>query len=120
MEPSGDLDVVIAEVCEGGRALMKRSAYGLGNLNGLGVDWRGDAETAVAVDGNWLLEYFERLERACAEIDRERGAWTDEGPFESLADVGEDLIAEGGLHFVDTAYERIRNEIPFSSEKMPD
>lgn len=104
---NGDIRVVVNEVCGLYGNLLKYSAYHLGNLHGLGIDWRTVPTTADTLQDHWFLPFFERLDRSCKAIAADLGSWTNSASFDELEDIAEDLVADGGMHFVRHEDDRI-------------
>ena len=97
---SGDIRALVNKVCGLYGNLLKYSAYHLGNLHGLGSDWRTVATTADAVQDHWFLPFFERLDNSCKAIAADLGIWKHSTYFDELEDIAEDLVADGGMQFV--------------------
>jgi hypothetical protein len=114
-----DIPKVLHEVTRLYRDLLKYSAYHLGNLHGLGVDWRTVPSTANALMDHWFLPYFERLDKACKAIAADLGTWSSSEPFDELRQLAEDLVADGGLHFQQHDDGRVSVDIPLSFETIP-
>lgn len=115
----GDLRNVLHEVTRIYSDLLKYSAYHLGNLHGLGVDWRTLPSTADALTDHWFLPYFERLDKACKAIADNFGAWGSSEPFDELRQLAEDLVADGGMYFQQHEDGRVSVDIRLSSKTIP-
>jgi hypothetical protein len=110
---------VLHEVTRLYHDLLKYSAYHLGNLHGLGVDWRTVPSTASALTDHWFFPYFERLDNACKAIAADLGTWSSSEPFDELRQLAEDLVADGGMHFQQHNDGRVSVDIPLSIATMP-
>lgn len=116
---NSDLGSVLNVVCDLYHNLLKYSAYHLGNLHGLGLDWRTVPTTALPLQDHWFLPFFERLDGACKSLAADHGNWAGSSPFDALGDIAQDLVADGGLHFGRHEDDRISLDIPFTIETMP-
>lgn len=114
-----DISIVVNKVCGLYSSLLKYSAYHLGNLHGHSIDWRTIPTTADALQDHWFLPFFERLDSACKAIAADIGNWTSSTPFDELRDIAEDLVADGGMHFVRHEDDQISLDIPMTIETMP-
>lgn len=114
-----DIGTVLNQVCGLYGRLLKYSAYHLGNLHGLGVDWRTLPTTADPLQDHWFLPFFERLDNACKAIADEIGDWECSVQFDALRDLAEDIVADGGMYFGRHDDDRISLHIPYSIETMP-
>jgi hypothetical protein len=114
-----DIRKVLSEVTRLYHDLLKYSAYHLGNLHGLGVDWRTVPSTADALTDHWFLPYFERLDNACKAIAADLGTWSSSEPFDELRQLAEDLVADGGMHFQQHDDGRVSVDIPLSIDTVP-
>ncbi len=114
-----DIRKVLHEVTRLYSDLLKYSAYHLGNLHGLGVDWRTVPSTANALTDHWFLPYFERLDTACKAIAADFGTWSSSEPFDELRQLAEDLVAAGGMYLQQHDDGRVSVDVPLSIETMP-
>lgn len=96
----GNISEVLNKVCHLYGKLLKYSAYHLGNLHGLGLDWRNLPTTADALENHWFLPFFERLDIACKAIAMNLGKWENIDYFDELEDIAEDLVEDGGMYFI--------------------
>lgn len=115
----GDVSVVVNKVCGLYSALLKYSAYHLGNLYGHGIDWRTVPSTTEPLNDHWFLPYFERLDSACKAIAMNIGNWKACAAFDELKDIAEEVVADGGMHFKRHEEDRISLDIPMTIETMP-
>lgn len=97
---NGNIRLVVNEVCGLYGTLLKYAAYHLGNLYGLGIDWRTVPSTANALQNHWFLPFFERLDSSCKAIAAEAGGWKSSAYFDEIEDIAEELVADGGMHFL--------------------
>lgn len=114
-----DIRVVISEVCGLYGSLLKYASYHLGNLHGLGIDWRTVSTTTAPLLDHWFLPFFERLDKACKEIASDLGRWANSRSFDELRDLAEDLVANGGMYFGRHEDDRISVDIPMTIDTMP-
>lgn len=116
-----DVSRVIYEVSEVYSKLMKYAAYFLGNEVGHGRDWRDWKPVRESLADHWFLPFLERLEVALDAIARERGEWQDRSAFEAIADLGEELMEDGGMRFYDNPEHpgRIGVDIPLTPQTTP-
>ena len=49
----------------------------------------------------------------------EYGKWADQGPFEQIGDLVDEVVAEGGVRITDQTDGRVHVNIPFTRETMP-
>jgi hypothetical protein len=113
-----DIRTVIGEVCGLYGNLLKYAAYHLGNLHGLGIDWRTVPTTTAPLLDHWFVPFFERLDRACKENASNLGNWADSRIFDELRDLAEDLVANGGMYFGRHEDDRISVDIPMTIDTM--
>ena len=113
------IDQILGEIYVAYGNLMKFAAYHLGNLRGLGRNVSEMARTTEALEGHWFAPYFTRLENALKEIAKDYGKWTDKAAFESVGDLVDDLLAQGGIHYCRRPDGSLYINIPFTSETMP-
>jgi hypothetical protein len=116
-----DVSRVICEVSEVYSNVMKYAAYYLGNEVGQGRDWRKSETVSAALDCHWFLPFFERLETALDAIAQNRGEWQDRSAFEAIADLGEDLMEDGGMCFYDSPTHpgEIGVDLPLTPQTTP-
>jgi hypothetical protein len=114
------LDQVVADVYGTYGNLLKFAAYHLGNLAGRDVVWKDRPRTTAALDGHWFEPYFERLDKACKDVAEGYGRWTSLDAFSPIADIADEIVAAGGLHFSRDDRGRVRVDIPFTYETMPE
>lgn len=114
-----DIPKVLHKVTRLYSDLLKYSAYHLGNLHGLGVDWRTVPSTANPLTNHWFLPYFERLDEACKAIAADFGIWSNSEPFDELRQLAEDLVADGGIYFQQRDDGGLSVDIPLSIETIP-
>ncbi len=113
------IDQILGEIYVAYGNLMKFAAYHLGNLRGLGRNASEMARTTEALEGHWFAPYFTRLDNALKEIAKDYGKWTDKAVFESVGDLVDDLLAQGGIHYCCRPDGSLYINIPFTSETMP-
>lgn len=117
----GDVSRVIYEVSEVYSNLMKYAAYFIGNEVGHGRDWRDSESVRDSLADHWFLPFLERLESALDAIARQRGEWQDRSAFEAIADLGEELMEEGGMRIYDSPAHpgQIGVDIPLTPQTTP-
>lgn len=106
-----DAGTVLSKVLGLYSGLLKYSAYHLGNLHGLGVDWRTVPSTAEPLQDHWFLPYFERLDSTCKAIAANLGNWSGSDLFDALRDLAEEVVGDGGVFFTREADGRVRFDI---------
>lgn len=116
----GDVDQVLAEVYGEYGTLLKFAAYFLGNLAGCGLELTDSPRAAVALDGHWFEPYFKQLqvafERTAASY---RTNTLHEAHFESIGDIVDDLVAQGGLVLTYLPTGQLHVSIPETPETVP-
>lgn len=117
----GDVSRVINEVVGVYSNLMKYAAYFIGNEVGHGRDWRSYEPVRDAMTDHWFLPFFESLGEGLDAIARERGQWRDRSGFEAIANLGEQLIEDGGMRFYDSPTHpgEVGVEIPQTPQTTP-
>lgn len=90
---------VLNEVVEQYGKLLKLTAYYLGNLSGHGIDPFSQEELNKRISGQWFEPFLQKLHDVLQAIYLKYGAWKDQTQFEMVADLAEDLLANGGITF---------------------
>lgn len=113
---------VVKVYCEAYRAygnLLKYAAYYLGNLAGHGLELYKRPNFDAALDGHWFEAYFHRLDEACNTIAAQYGTWRDQGVFEVIGDIADDMVAEGGILCTSLQDGGLHFDIPLTPETVP-
>ena len=113
------IDQVVVDVYGTYGNLLKFAAYHLGNLAGSRRTYASMPRTVAALDGHWFSPYFERLRFACSTLMENYGNWTELSVFDLIADIADEIVAEGGLHFSRLADGRVHVNIPYTRDTMP-
>lgn len=110
---------ILREVYEIYGDLMKFASYLLGTMAGLGLTLSDVPQTRAVLEGHWFAPFWARLECACKEISGQYGQWTDHGVFETIGDIADDLLADGGVHLRFSGEGVTGFDIPFTADTMP-
>ncbi|EJN10130.1 hypothetical protein [Herbaspirillum sp. YR522] len=113
-----DLDQVYREVYRTYANLLKYASYYLGNLAGRDTELSVRPNFEATLAGHWFEEYFHRLDNACKAIMAQYGMWQDLSLFEVVADIADDMVAEGGI-IMRREGGQLYIDIPFTAETMP-
>jgi hypothetical protein len=110
---------VTLEVYDVYSVLMKLAAYHLGNMAGQGLLILDLPRTRAALKNHWFESYFERLNTLCNSLMDDYGRWKDLSLFESLGDLADELVAEGGVILSRLDDGSLYVDIPFTLETIP-
>lgn len=114
----GDVGRVLEEVCRAYGELFKYAAYWLGTFHGAASDWRRSSTVAAALENHWLGPHLDRLQ---AVLSSWFGAGVpSDAAVTDVADLAEQVIAEGGIELTSLPDGQIHAHIPYSPETMPD
>lgn len=111
----GDVGRVAAEVYGIYGNLIKFSAYLLGTMHGQSLSKNDLPQTDEALQGHWFASHFDNLFEALKELAENYGKWTDLREFEAIADLAEEIIAEGGLTVSHVAGDQCYVDVPFKA-----
>jgi hypothetical protein len=111
---------IMAEVYGAYGELLESAAYHLGNMAGRGLSPDALPATKAALDGHWFAPYFDRLAACCKSIADDYGTWIDTKSFETLGDLADQLVAEGGLRIYRREDGAVGFDVPFTPETMPE
>ncbi len=116
---SGTVDQVLEEVYDCCGTVLKFAAYHLGNLQGLGIDWRALEKTESHLRDHWFLPYFERLSDACQAVAEGYGEWGDSSTFKLISDISDDLVSRAGLKITLTGTAQVHVHIRWTEATDP-
>lgn len=116
----GDVAQVLAQVYGAYGELMRFASYLLGTMSGKGMTLFDLPKTAAALDGHWFSPYFERLDKVHSAIAANYGKWNDLSAFETLGDLADETVADGGVIISYRPNGQPYADIPFTPETMPD
>lgn len=115
----GNVNQVMAEVYGAYGDLMKFSSYHLGNMAGRGLSVTDFPKTTAALRDHWFAPHFDRLSAILGRIADEYGKWSDQGQFEAIGDLADEIVAEGGMTISRFDNGSLYVDIPFSPETIP-
>lgn len=113
-----DVEVVLRAVFEVYGALLKLSAYHLGNLEAFGKKWTEMPNSYSILKGHWFEPFLVRLDAACLDIAKEFGQWADQSSFDVIGDLAQDMVDRAGLHIRLLPENSVHVDIPYTLKTM--
>lgn len=115
----GDHSRVFAEVSRQYGNLMKFASYLIGHLHGRRYDRSAAPKAVEALADHWFAAHFDRLEAILAGLWDRRGCWQSREEFAPLADLAEEVLADGGVIVSRTEDRGVWIDVPFNPRTMP-
>lgn len=115
----GNVAQVLAQVYGAYGELMRFASYLLGTMAGKELTLFGLPSTAAVLDGHWFSPHFENLSKVLSAIAAKYGKWTDLNVFETLGDLADEIVADGGLFISYRPNGQPYVDIPFTPKTMP-
>jgi hypothetical protein len=110
--------VVRAVVPEYGNTL-KFAAYLLGTLHGAGKTLKDAPDATKFIAASWCEDSIHSLDIELSTLFETYGDWPDESVFDKIAEIGEQMIADGGMTMNTISDGGMHVDLPFSFETMP-
>jgi hypothetical protein len=92
-----NVEQITAEIYGTYGDLMKFASYHLGNMAGLGITLDDLPKTKAALEGHSFAAHFVKLKELCESIATDYGNWTDRSKFETIGNLADEIVVEGGL-----------------------
>lgn len=92
-----NVEQITAEIYGTYGDLMKFASYHLGNMAGLGITLDDLHKTKAALEGHSFAAHFVKLKELCESIATDYGNWTDRSKFETIGNLADEIVVEGGL-----------------------
>ncbi|NUJ80292.1 hypothetical protein HUN39_09655 [Methylocystis sp. FS] len=116
-----DHEAVLTDVAREYFELLRFASYLLGHLHGLGLGvTEDDAPVAhAALQDHWFAPHFIRLEQIFVTLWENFGKWGSPDDFDVIADLGMEILAEGGVHLTPLPEGGVYVHVPFSPNTLP-
>jgi hypothetical protein len=98
--------------------LMKYAAYLLGDLDARDIALEDRLPVMAALEGHYFLPYLQRLRDGLRVLFESFGAWTDEGAFEVIGDIVDELAGDGGVYMSKSGPGLVNIKVPLRLETM--